>query len=397
MPDETLVRVVIAGYEVTLRDHLGAAIHKHSRLRLVGEAENGREAIELCELARPDVTVLDLDMPKSEALLTARAIRQRWPEIQVVMLAGSSSDERLHSALQAGAWEYILKEAIAESAATVILRTQKPYITQPAFNARFPSQAEPLTQSFAAIPQRTMKELEMAGRVQAGILPAKPPTLAGWDIAARLLSAHETSGDFYDFIPLSNGKWAIVIADVTDKGIGAAVFMALCSTLIRTYADRYYTLPAIAINSVNERIFSDTRGNLYVTVFYGILEPEIGRLRYVNAGHNPPLLVSGKRSKGVDRLQRTGIALGVTEDATWQQKIIKFISGDMLLLYTDGVTEAQDAQGRFFGEARLIELVRSVSDRPAQQVLETVIAELERFTHGSGVQDDTTLVILTRK
>ena len=109
------------------------------------------------------------------------------------------------------------------------------------------------------IQHRASQELEMAWRIQAGILPDGAPTVRGWDIAAKLEPAHETSGDFFDFIPVANDKWGIVIADVTDKGLGAAVFMALCSTLIRTYATRYPTLPAIAMSSVNERILSDTR------------------------------------------------------------------------------------------------------------------------------------------
>ena len=172
--------------------------------------------------------------------------------------------------------------------------------------------------------KRASDELEMAGKLQSRILPENPPELDGWDLATQLLPARETSGDFYDFIPLANDKWGILIADVTDKSLGAAVFMAMCSSLIRTYAVRFPTLPALALSSVNERIFTDMRGGLFLTAFYGILEPHSGRLRYVNAGHNPPILLSNQKGKPLDKLPRTGMALGVSEDATWQQKILNF-------------------------------------------------------------------------
>jgi serine phosphatase RsbU (regulator of sigma subunit)/DNA-binding NarL/FixJ family response regulator len=244
---------------------------------------------------------------------------------------------------------------------------------------------------------RTISELEMAGRVQAGILPDKPPTLRGWDLAAHLEPARETSGDFYDFIPLPNNKWGFVIADVTDKGLGAAVFMALSSSLIRTYAVRYPTLPAIAFSSVNERIFSDTRGSLFVTAFYAILEPDLGRLRYVNAGHNPPLHLSIHKGKPVDRLSRTGMALGVSEEASWQQKIVKLIPGDLLVMYTDGITEAQNQNGEFFGEKRLLDAIRQLKGRPSKDILAALLARVREFIANSPFQDDIALIVLARK
>ncbi len=256
-----------------------------------------------------------------------------------------------------------------------------------------PEQSQPGTQ----VQTRASQELEMAWRIQAGILPDGAPALNGWDLAARLEPARETSGDFYDFIPLPNNKWAFVIADVTDKGLGAAVFMALCSTLIRTYAARYHTLPAIAMSSVNERILSDTRGSLFVTAFYGILEPDIGRLRYVNAGHNPPFMLSSVKGKRVDRLTRTGMPLGISQDATWQQKVVKFIPGDLLVLFTDGVTEAQNPQGDFFGDQRLLDVIRRNSSRSAQEIQQAVLDEVGRFTGGAPREDDIALMILGRK
>ena len=185
------------------------------------------------------------------------------------------------------------------------------------------------------------RELLAAGKIQADILPADSPVLPGWDIAAVLLPARETSGDFYDFIPLTPNKWGVIAADVTDKGMGAALLMALTSTLVRTYAPRYPTLPALTLGSVSERILSDTRGGMFVTAFFGILETHTGRFTYANAGHPPGFLVSQRRGKeSLERLTRTGMALGVSEETSWRQKQVRIEPGDALVLYTDGITEA---------------------------------------------------------
>lgn len=241
-----------------------------------------------------------------------------------------------------------------------------------------------------------VEELAMAGRIQAEILPARAPQARGWDFSARLVPALETSGDFYDFIRLPNNNLGIVIADVSDKGMGAALFMALSSTLVRTYASQYATLPSFALGMANERILLDTRSGMFVTAFYGVLETDTGRMRYVNAGHNPPYMFSTQKNKTLDWLRSTGMALGVMEDATWGQKVVKFSPGDVLLLYTDGVTDAQDARGNYYGEKRLQEVVRSKRDCSANAILDEVLTDLQRFTGGMPQQDDITLVVISR-
>jgi len=241
------------------------------------------------------------------------------------------------------------------------------------------------------------RELKTAGRIQADILPEHAPAIPGWDIAAALESARETSGDFYDFIQMPGGNYGIVIADVTDKGMGAALFMALSDTLIRSYASRYPSLPALTMGVVNERILADTRGNMFVTAFYGVLEPDTGRLRYVNAGHPPPYLISTQRGKPFDRLRPTGMALGVAEKAHWQQKVIRLSPGDTLLLFTDGVTEANNPSGEFFGEHRLMEVVRSKTGAPARQIQQVVLDAVHRFVGDTPPQDDIALIVIRRK
>ena len=139
--------------------------------------------------------------------------------------------------------------------------------------------------------QKTVQELDFAWQIQASFLPDTLPQVEGWQLSAALNPCKETSGDFYDVIALPNGRLGILIADVADKGMGAALFMALSRTLIRTYAFEHQTRPELVLRSTNQRILTDTRNDMFVTVFYGILDPGTGQLTYANAGHNPPYLL----------------------------------------------------------------------------------------------------------
>ena len=251
---------------------------------------------------------------------------------------------------------------------------------------------------FATEEEQISRELVMAGKIQADILPEQVPLIDGWDVAAKLLPARETSGDFYDFIQLTDRKWGIVMADVTDKGMGAAIFMALSSTLLRTYASRFPTLPAFTLNTVSERILSDTRGGMFVTMFFGVLEPHTGRLVYANAGHPPAYLVSGRPGKeSYERLRPTGMALGVSEHAQWKQKVVRLNPGDYLILYTDGITETQNVRGDFFGEERLVDVVFANIGCSASEMLDILLAEVRRFSSDSHRQDDIALIVIQRE
>jgi len=245
--------------------------------------------------------------------------------------------------------------------------------------------------------QRLAQELALAGRIQAGFLPRRLPRLPGWQITATLRPARETSGDFYDVIPLPNGHLGLLIADVADKGIAAALYMALSRTVIRTYALQHEQRPGLVLGFANRRIMAESDTDMFVTVFYGILDPLSGALLYSNAGHNPPYLIRATGEPDPLALATTGTPLGMFEDRTWGLESVELAPGDSLVLYTDGVTEAQNARGDFFDEERLLETLEQGTGRTAQEIESALIARVDSFVGQASQFDDITLMVLVRK
>jgi len=245
--------------------------------------------------------------------------------------------------------------------------------------------------------QKMSQELEFAGQIQSSFLPETVPQLDGWSIAATLIPARQTSGDFYDFIPLPNGRLGIIVADVADKGTGAALYMALSRTLLRTFAFQYPDAPAEAFRMANDRIFEDSRADQFVTVFYGVLEPETGRFEYCNAGHNPTFLLHAGNGHEPEALKRTGVALGAMEGLTWKSASIDLNKYDILLFYTDGVVEAQDEDEQFFGEERLTQSAMENERASAETIQAGIMEKLQSFVGGADQFDDITLLTLKRE
>jgi serine phosphatase RsbU (regulator of sigma subunit) len=247
--------------------------------------------------------------------------------------------------------------------------------------------------------EKISQELSLAGRIQASFLPAELPPLPGWQLAVTLLPARETSGDYFDLIPLSNGKLGVLIADVTDKGVGAALYMALSRTLIRTYAIEFDedSQPEVILFAANNRLLADARADLFVTVFFGVLDPETGELTYANAGHNPPFLLQADgEGTHVESLNRTGMPLGVEEDEVWNSETITIKPGDVLLLYTDGIPDAGNVNGDFLGEDLLITSALSCPSRNAEEIQGAILETVSQFSDGVPQFDDITLLVLVR-
>jgi serine phosphatase RsbU (regulator of sigma subunit) len=249
----------------------------------------------------------------------------------------------------------------------------------------------------AAAKQSLERELLMARNIQASFLPSSLPVHPNWEIGAMWRVAREVGGDFYDFIPLPEGprgpRWGIVIADVADKGIPAALYMALSRTIIRSVASTRID-PATTLERVNRLLLIDSNAELFVTVFYAIWEPATGTLTFANAGHNPPLLLRPNHNAEV--LREHGIVLGVLEDATYDSYERMIEPGEMLVLYTDGVTEAMGTDNQMFGLHRLESLVLGMENWSAQTVAEHIANRVADFLEFGELADDLTTITLRR-
>lgn len=241
------------------------------------------------------------------------------------------------------------------------------------------------------------QELAQAGRIQGSFLPEEIPNIYGWEISAILKPARDTSGDFYDFIQLPGNRLGIVVADVADKGVAAALYMTTCRTLIRTYTDEHPEAPEIVLAKVNQRILTETHGGLFTTVFYAILDPTSGVMTYCNAGHNPPFVLPAKQEGDHQALSRTGLPLGILkEDVVWEQGVVQLDAGDVLLAYTDGITEAQNEREEFYKDQRLVDLTRSNLGKPVKAIESAVFEDIEKFRGSSPQLDDMTLIVIKR-
>lgn len=233
-------------------------------------------------------------------------------------------------------------------------------------------------------------ELLAARQVQRSLIPTRAARIPGFQVAGLWRPAHEVAGDFYDFIALGRGRWAVVIGDVSDKGAPAALFMAISRSVIRASAAAEPDA-ARAIEKANRLLVADAANGMFVTVFFGALDSRSRRLTYVNAGHNPPLMLRAGSGR-LEQIKRHGLALGVEPDLVWESHLVQFDKGDMLVLYTDGVTEAFNEKDEIFGEARLARVVKSHPGESAAGLVHAIDHEVNEFAGTRHLADDVTLL-----
>lgn len=248
-----------------------------------------------------------------------------------------------------------------------------------------------LLQQEMVVRERLETEVQLARQIQQTFIPSVLPTHPNWQIAARWRTARQVGGDFYDVIDLPNDKLGIFIADVADKGMPAALFMALTRTLVRA-AVTETSSPAEALRRVNDSLLPDTHQGMFITAVYGELDLKAGTFTYVNAGHNPPFWV--KTDGGLEKLTRTSIALGVVEQPVIEEKTLAFSAGDILLLYTDGLTEAFSPGGDLFGEVRLLDVIASLTVDTAEEVIRSIEECLNEFVDPLPLSDDLTMMAI---
>jgi sigma-B regulation protein RsbU (phosphoserine phosphatase) len=246
-------------------------------------------------------------------------------------------------------------------------------------------------QTEATIAERIERELEVARGIQTSFLPDIFPDVPGWDVAAFNRAARQVGGDFYDLFQVDEQRWAIVIADVADKGVPAALFMALSRTLLRAVGTNRHA-PAETLLRVNELLLSDTHSDLFVTVWYGLWDTRTGKIVFSSAGHNPAILI---RADGhSEQLHARGIALGVVPNIRLQEHEITLTPGESLVVYTDGVTEALRSDKTEFGVVGLQSTLVNKRHKSAHEIIQGVLNALDTFVAGEPQFDDVTLTVL---
>lgn len=356
----------------------------------VSLAENGHVALEMMRAATIDLVLLDLMMPVLsgfdvlERLKADAALRH----VPVIMISASEDVDGIARCIELGAEDYLPKPF-------------NPVILRARVEASLEKKRLRDRDRLYALSMR--RELEIGREIQAGFLPETLPSMPGWEIAARFRAAHQVSGDFYDAFELGPGRLGIVIADICDKGVGAALFMALFRTLIRSTAseqpqgaggDTAAACLRRTIGATNDYIArTHSRANMFATVFFAVVEVETGTMMYINGGHEPPVIAGDGVVKA--RLEPTGPAVGLMPDAEFAVAAARLEPGDTLVAFTDGASEARSPDGVLFGDDRVVALCACRS-RSADEVLARLEAAVHAHAGEAEQSDDIALLAVQR-
>ena len=242
--------------------------------------------------------------------------------------------------------------------------------------------------------ERLNREVEIAREVQERLFPQKLPVIAGLDYAGHCRPALGVGGDYYDFLALPQGSLGIAIGDVSGKGIAAALMMASLQASLRSEATRAPENLAAAVANINRLVYEASASNRYATFFYGQYDPAQGKFDFVNAGHNSPMLLHQGDGGKVTRLEPGGTVVGLIENVEYQQGSVRITPGDLLVAFTDGISEAMNLEDEEWGEDRLLDSIRGCQTKTAQEMLETIFAAATQFAGAAPQHDDMTLVVL---
>jgi serine phosphatase RsbU (regulator of sigma subunit) len=242
--------------------------------------------------------------------------------------------------------------------------------------------------------EKLQREVQVARQIQETFLPTTIPQPLGWDINVRWDTAREVGGDFYDVFPVENDRIGLVVADVSDKGLPAALYMTVTRTLIRAHLQSSDS-PSKIFKFVNDHLQKESPNSLFVTAVFCMLDTITGTLVYANAGHNLPLIYRSKNNS-IETLPKGGIALGVVTDFDLQEYSINLEPNDFLVLYTDGVTETFSPEGETFGEERLMVALKKYCNLPSREIIDAIKSELSEYRKSTPVEDDLTIIVVRR-
>ena len=352
-------------------------------------AHNGLEALTMM-VKHPDIEIIlsDINMPEMDGLtLLAKVNEMRNPALKVIMVSAYGDMGNIRQAMNNGAFDFATKPIDLDDLSVTIEKAieQIEYVHQ---MQKEHSQLESLK-----------GDLAIACEIQQAILPRVFPPFPEdsdkLDIAASMTPAKDVGGDFYDFFRIDDDRIGFVIADVSGKGIPAAIFMAVSRTLIRATGVRGGN-PADCLTYSNKLLAAESVDCMFVTVFYGIFNLKTGEISYCNAGHNPPYIL--KRGGAVEVLPMSQDPMvGAIDGIEYHGATLQLDHGDSLVMFTDGVTEAMNAQNEEFGEERLEDTLAEVTMHNCQQIVEAIKADVAAFVGDAEQSDDITVLALKRQ
>ncbi len=346
-------------------------------------AHNGVEALEVLQRDTDiDMVVSDINMPQMDGLTLLEQIPKVDPNIRSVIVSAYGDMRNIRTAMNRGAFDFVTKPLDFEDLQITIERTLTHMAEwKEALQSR---------DKLVAI----QNELDVASKIQQSILPASFPESPGYEVYGNMLPARNVGGDFFDVVLLENDKLGLAVADVSDKGVPAALFMMSSRTLLKGSAIGH-SAPGDVLSEVNDLLNEDNETFMFVTVVYAAFDPASGNLTYANGGHNNPLLVHADGSS--EELPMTGgIALGVMPELEYRQNSMTLAPGDTLVLYTDGVSEAMNSHGEEFGVERLQQIFSDHPPTSAREANEAILQAVSAFADGTPQSDDVTCLVLRR-
>ena len=346
-------------------------------------AGNGIEALErLSNDPGIDMVISDINMPQMDGLTLLEQIPKVDPNVRSVIISAYGDMRNIRTAMNRGAFDFVTKPLDFEDLQITIDRTLS-------HMAEWKEALESRDKLVAI-----QNELDVASKMQQSILPTSFPLAPEYEVFGNMEPARNVGGDFFDVIYMENGRIGLAVADVSDKGVPAALFMMSSRTLLKGCAIGMGS-PGDVLGEVNTLLTDNNETIMFVTLLYAVFEPETGVLTYANGGHCNPLLVHSDGSS--EELTHTkGVALGVMPELKYREDNVTLAPGDTLILYTDGVSEAMNAEGEEFGVERLTELFSGRPPSTAKEANEAVLKAVAEFAGDTPQSDDVTCLVLRR-
>ena len=344
-------------------------------------AHNGVEALEkLNEDDEIDMVLSDINMPQMDGLTLLDQVPKVDPNIRSVIISAYGDMKNIRTAMNRGAFDFVTKPVDFEDLQVTIDRTLR-HMAEWREALQFRDKLVSL-----------QNELDVARGMQQSILPTQFPSSDGYAVHGKMQAAREVGGDFFDVVTLSDGRIGVAVADVSGKGVPAALFMMSSRTLLKGSAIGVGP-PGDVLKEVNELLLEDNREGMFVTVLYAIYDPTTRELSYANGGHNSPLVVHADGSSELLPLTG-GIALGIVPDLAYRQETVTLKPGDTVLFYTDGVTEAMNDAEEEFGLDTLRDQLHASPPEDPEKATEMVFEAVNAFAGETPQSDDITCLVL---